>query len=250
MSEVREVNGRKIGVIEFSLTELIDRHAHWITEQMSVRLVGHDRLADLDHKVVGHVGDTIHLEVSGVEEPEHGAFPRTFFERDRPDVARVRDPGDAGVGPARLPRGERGVGPRCGAGGCLRGGQAGKVRPVSRDVPPTFGRRSRHDVLAGDAVDTGEDGEGHPLDLEPANLHDLLLGQLALILLTHQPGSVPQLVLLIRQVRSPSASSRSGCSLGRRQNGSTPSHRDTDRRTPAERGGGCSGAASLSHRSD
>ena len=37
---------------------------------MSRRLVGHDRLVDLDYSVVGHFRDTLYIEVCGDEQPE------------------------------------------------------------------------------------------------------------------------------------------------------------------------------------
>jgi len=66
---VGESSERKIGVVQFELSELIDLDSDAIYEQMSRRLVGHDRLVDLDYSVVGHVRDTLYIEVSGDEEP-------------------------------------------------------------------------------------------------------------------------------------------------------------------------------------
>jgi Family of unknown function (DUF6900) len=67
-----ESSERKIGVVQFELCELIDLDSDAIHEQMSRRLVGHDRLVDLDYAVVGHVRDTLYVEVSGDEEPMPG----------------------------------------------------------------------------------------------------------------------------------------------------------------------------------
>jgi hypothetical protein len=70
---VGEPSGRKIGVVRFELCELIELDSDAIHEQMSRRLVGHDRLVDLNYGVVGHVHDTLYIEVSGDEEPETAA---------------------------------------------------------------------------------------------------------------------------------------------------------------------------------
>jgi hypothetical protein len=72
MSEVIDRDGRKVGVVAVELAELIELNPDTLASRFSERLVGHDRLVDLDYHVVGHVRDTIHLEVSGVEEPEQG----------------------------------------------------------------------------------------------------------------------------------------------------------------------------------
>jgi hypothetical protein len=72
MGEVIERDGRKVGVVAVELAELIDLDPDTLAGRLSERLVGHDRLIDLDYHVVGHVRDTVHLEVSGVEEPEQG----------------------------------------------------------------------------------------------------------------------------------------------------------------------------------
>ena len=72
MGEVDERDGRKVGVVAVELTELLELDPDTLAGRHSERLVGHDRLIDMDYHVVGHVHDTIHLEVSGVEEPEQG----------------------------------------------------------------------------------------------------------------------------------------------------------------------------------
>jgi hypothetical protein len=83
---VGEGNGRKIGVVQFHLPELIDLDSDAIHEQMSRRLVRHDRLVDLDYKVVGHVEDTIFIEVSGDEEPEPTVVPEDILRRIAADI--------------------------------------------------------------------------------------------------------------------------------------------------------------------
>ena len=70
MGEIIERDGRKVGVVAVELAELIDLDSDTLAGRLSERLVGHDRLVDMDYHVIGHVRDTIHLEVSGVEEPE------------------------------------------------------------------------------------------------------------------------------------------------------------------------------------
>ena len=72
MGEVIERDGRKVGVVAVELAELMDLDPGTLAGRLSERLVGHDRLVDMDYHVVGHVRDTIYLEVSGVEEPEQG----------------------------------------------------------------------------------------------------------------------------------------------------------------------------------
>jgi hypothetical protein len=83
---VGEDEARKIGVVQFQLSELIDLDAEAIHEHMSRRLVGHDRLVDLHHKVVGHAENTIFIEVSGVEEPEQEEVPEGILRRIAADV--------------------------------------------------------------------------------------------------------------------------------------------------------------------
>jgi hypothetical protein len=72
MVEIIERDGRKVGVVQVELSELMDLDPDTLAGRLSERLVGHDRLVDMDYHVVGHVRDTIHLEVSGVEETEQG----------------------------------------------------------------------------------------------------------------------------------------------------------------------------------
>jgi hypothetical protein len=77
-----ESSERKSGVVQFGLCELIDLDSEAIHEQMSRRLVSHDRLVDLDYAVVGHVRDTIFIEVSGDEE----SAPEDLLERIAAEV--------------------------------------------------------------------------------------------------------------------------------------------------------------------
>ena len=86
MRAVKEVNGRKVGVIQAELTELIDLDPETLHERFSRRLVGHDRLVDLAYRVAGHVGDTIHLEVSGVEEPATDGAPQEILAQIAADM--------------------------------------------------------------------------------------------------------------------------------------------------------------------
>jgi len=86
MSEVKEVGGRKVGVIRAELTELIDLDPETLHERFSRRLVGHDRLVDLAYRVAGCVGDTIHLEVSGIEESATDGAPEEVLAQIAADV--------------------------------------------------------------------------------------------------------------------------------------------------------------------
>jgi hypothetical protein len=83
---VGEDEGRKIGVVQIQLFELIDLESESVLAQMSRRLVGHDRLVDLDYTVVGHVEDTIFIEVSGDEEPEATVVPEDLLRRIAADI--------------------------------------------------------------------------------------------------------------------------------------------------------------------
>jgi hypothetical protein len=53
---------------------------------MSRRLARHDRLVDLDHKVVGHVENSLDIEVNGYEEPEPTVVPEGILERIAADI--------------------------------------------------------------------------------------------------------------------------------------------------------------------
>jgi hypothetical protein len=83
---VGEPSERRIGVVQFELCELIDLDSDAIHEQMSRRLVGHDRLVDLDYTVVGHGRDTLYVEVSGDEEPMSEPSPEDLLERPAAEV--------------------------------------------------------------------------------------------------------------------------------------------------------------------
>src|SRR3954452_12882365 len=65
---VREVNGRLVGIVEVALYELVDQDPDFFLLLLSRRLVGHEELADLDYKCVGSRGNTLFLEVSGIDE--------------------------------------------------------------------------------------------------------------------------------------------------------------------------------------
>ena len=86
MRGVREVNGRMVGVIQAELSELIDLDPETLHERFSRRLVGHGRLVDLAYRVAGCVGDTIHLEVSGVEESATDGAPEDLLAQIAADV--------------------------------------------------------------------------------------------------------------------------------------------------------------------
>jgi hypothetical protein len=83
---VGDSSERRIGVVQFKLSELIDLDSDAIREEMSRRLVGHDRLVDLDYSVVGHVRDTLYVEVSGDEEPMPGSAPEDLLGRIAAEV--------------------------------------------------------------------------------------------------------------------------------------------------------------------
>ena len=87
--KIKEVNGRKVGIVTAELMELIDLPPDSLEERFSQRLVGHDRLVDLDFHVVGHLRDTIYLEVSGVEEPAPVNVPDELLGKIARDVLDV-----------------------------------------------------------------------------------------------------------------------------------------------------------------
>ena len=55
-----------------------------------------------------------------------------------------------------------------------------------------------------DPVGVGESRERHPLDPEPADLHDLPIGQFGVDLLPDQLGPVPELIRLVLAIRAKS----------------------------------------------
>jgi hypothetical protein len=89
MVKVRDVKGRKVGIIQVELSELIDMDFDSLGELFSRRLLGHDRLVDLDYHIAGHVRDMIYLEVSGVEEPEHVGATEDLLNQIAADILHI-----------------------------------------------------------------------------------------------------------------------------------------------------------------
>lgn len=53
------------GVVPIDLDEIVDRDIEEFLDLLSFRLTGSTLLMDIEYKVVGHAGDTIHIEVNG-----------------------------------------------------------------------------------------------------------------------------------------------------------------------------------------
>jgi hypothetical protein len=65
---LKEVRGRVVGVVEVGLYEMVDRDPDAFLLDLSRRLAVHEDLIDLDYPCVGSRGNTLFLEVSGVDE--------------------------------------------------------------------------------------------------------------------------------------------------------------------------------------
>ena len=82
--QVIQHDGRVKGVVAVKLWEVIECDSESFLDIISTRLAGSDMLQDFAYKVVGHDGDTLHIEVEG---------DASEIERDWPDRLRRHEKG-------------------------------------------------------------------------------------------------------------------------------------------------------------